>query len=71
MTLVRAAVLLLAFCAVSVRALVRSGINEPITSQVYFDVAFGDEPQGRIVLGLFGTECPKTGTSRALAAMPG
>lgn len=60
MTLVRAAVLLLAFCAVSVRALVRSGINEPITSQVYFDVAFGDEPQGRIVLGLFGTECPKT-----------
>ena len=28
--------------------------------QVYFDIAMGDEPAGRIVIGLFGNEVPKT-----------
>lgn len=28
--------------------------------QVYFDVTIGDEPAGRIVMGLFGNAVPKT-----------
>ena len=31
-----------------------------ITSQVYFDIAIGDEDAGRIVMGLFGDDVPKT-----------
>lgn len=30
------------------------------TNQVYFDVSIGDEPIGRIVIGLFGKTVPKT-----------
>merc|ERR1719183_1822731 len=35
--------------------------KEPkITNQVYFDIKIGDEPAGRIVMGLFGKTVPKT-----------
>ncbi len=39
-----------------------------ITDQVYFDIEIGGEPAGRIVMGLFGQEVPKTAENfRALA----
>jgi peptidyl-prolyl cis-trans isomerase B (cyclophilin B) len=31
-----------------------------VTSQIYFDVTHGGAPLGRIVLGLFGDDTPKT-----------
>jgi len=34
--------------------------NAEVTNKVYFDVSIGGQPQGRIVIGLFGKEVPKT-----------
>lgn len=31
-----------------------------VTEEVYLDINFGDEYQGRIVIGLFGATAPKT-----------
>ena len=31
-----------------------------VTDNVFFDMSIGDEPAGRVVIGLFGEVCPKT-----------
>ncbi|CAI5474285.1 unnamed protein product [Closterium sp. Yama58-4] len=38
----------------------QAGAEPKVTSKVYFDVEIGGKPAGRIVLGLFGENVPKT-----------
>ncbi len=38
----------------------KSPADGEVTDKVFFDVTIGDEPAGRIVIGLFGKEVPKT-----------
>lgn len=46
----------------------QSPANAKVTHKVYFDVTIGGEPAGRIVMGLFGDDVPKTAENfRALA----
>lgn len=42
------------------RCLIFQAEKFTVTDQVYFDVMIGDNPAGRIVLGLFGNDAPKT-----------
>lgn len=36
-------------------------VAEPeVTDKVFFDITIGDEPAGRVVIGLFGKDVPKT-----------
>jgi len=37
-----------------------------ITNKVYFDIEHGDEPLGRVVLGLYGKTVPKVGCLSAV-----
>ena len=41
-----------------------------VTSKVFFDVSIGGVPQGRIVMGLFGKDVPKTAGSAAVSPFP-
>lgn len=34
-----------------------------VTRKVYFDIAIGNKPAGRIIFGLFGNTAPKTVTN--------
>ena len=47
----------LMFCATATAEPAAKG---KITKKVYFDVSIGDEKAGRIVIGLFGDDVPKT-----------
>ena len=48
------------FSSFSSVLLAESPSNGKITSQVFFNVSIGDEDAGRIVIGLFGEDVPKT-----------
>ncbi|KAI3992197.1 hypothetical protein MKX01_004116 [Papaver californicum] len=39
---------------------VATNLQAEVTTKVFFDVDIGGEPAGRIVIGLFGNEVPKT-----------
>ena len=50
----------LAICFVSGRVNAADPMTAEVTSKVYFDVSIGGQPAGRIVMGLFGKDVPKT-----------
>lgn len=39
---------------------VNAGPDTLVTKEVYMDISIGDQPAGRIVLGVFGNTAPKT-----------
>lgn len=46
----------------------RAAADPEVTQRVYFDIEVGGQPAGRIVLGLFGNEVPKTAANFAALA---
>ncbi|KAI1876665.1 hypothetical protein JX265_004191 [Neoarthrinium moseri] len=66
--LVAGAVLLLGVSMVFFASTAEAAKGPKITHKVYFDITQGDEPIGRIVMGLYGKTVPKTVENfRALA----
>ncbi|KAI1355058.1 cyclophilin-like domain-containing protein [Xylaria sp. FL0043] len=62
------ALLLLGFSALLFSQTAEASKGPKITHKVYFDITHGDEPLGRIVMGLYGKTVPKTVENfRALA----
>jgi peptidylprolyl isomerase len=47
-------------CASASMLFAESPSKGKVTTQVYFDITMGDEDAGRIVMGLFGEDVPKT-----------
>ncbi|KAL9940900.1 hypothetical protein V8E36_000388 [Tilletia maclaganii] len=63
-----AALLLLSFSPSGSNGVLAATQEPEITTKVYFDIKHGDESKGRIVIGLFGKDVPKTAENfRALA----
>ena len=62
------AALLLGLSLLFVAQPVEAAKGPKITHKVYFDITHGDEPLGRVVMGLYGKTVPKTAENfRALA----
>ena len=60
--------LLIMASLIGVTACAQSPSNAKVTHKVFFDVSIGGEPAGRIVMGLFGDDVPKTAENfRALS----
>merc|ERR1711998_57848 len=59
----------LLFVALAIACFVATAEADPeVTDKVYFDMEFGGKPVGRIVMGLFGKDVPKTAENfRALS----
>ena len=43
-----------------IRSLVAQAAEPQVTQKVYFDLTVGGEPVGRVVLGVYGNDVPKT-----------
>jgi len=66
--LVASALLLITFASLFLAQSAEAAVGPKITKKVYFDVVHGDEPMGRIVMGLYGGTVPETAENfRALA----
>lgn len=60
--------LVVAFALIATGASAQSPTTAEVTHKVFFDVSIGGQPAGRIVMGLFGKDVPKTAENfRALS----